>query len=287
MKNAQLWKRILNEGVEGSEKEAAVADLIVTAPIIVDKRPRESGFAWDDLPAVAIPFPRTWIEGHFLQDREDICLGGLVQDIGKELPAVFDSPEFRNVTGDRKVAILVLIGDSRFKPAKCGSMVLGLNDRGIIQTNRVLIATPNLVQIHRNQRRAMDWLDGVCHMFMDTLGLLSCQNVSLAPRDNDPQQVRRAIKRHGGNPDSYRYHVLVVRPAGAKSDAPAQEIGIMPRHVCRGHHQHYGPATAHGHRDGRDRGLLFGKYAGRFYVPQTYKGDKKNGIVEKDYEVPA
>lgn len=53
----------------------------------------------------------------------------------------------------------------------------------------------------------------------------------------------------------------------------------MPRHVCRGHFAEYGPEFS--------KGLLFGKYAGRFFIPPHLKGDKKNGIVEKDYAIPA
>lgn len=114
-------------------------------------------------------------------------------------------------------------------------------------------------------------------MFAQVMRLMSCKNVSLEPRQNDPKQVARAIKRHGGNADKYRYHVLVVRPPGAKSDAPAQEIGVMPRHVCRGHFAEYGPEF--------NKGLLFGRYAGRFYIPPHLKGKKENGIVEKDYAI--
>ena len=53
----------------------------------------------------------------------------------------------------------------------------------------------------------------------------------------------------------------------------------MPRHVCRGHFAEYGPQFG--------KGLLFGRYAGRFFIPPHLRGDEKNGIVEKDYAVAA
>jgi hypothetical protein len=114
---------------------------------------------------------------------------------------------------------------------------------------------------------------------IDLLVILGCKNVSLDPRDNDPKQVARAIKRHGDNAGKYRYHVLVVRPPGARSDSPAQEVGTMPRHVCRGHFSEYGPEFG--------KGLLFGKYAGRFYIPPHLKGKIENGEVAKDYAIAA
>ena len=48
----------------------------------------------------------------------------------------------------------------------------------------------------------------------------------------------------------------------------------MPRHVCRGHFAEYGPQFG--------KGLLFGKHAGRFFVPPHLKGKKEYGVVEKD-----
>jgi hypothetical protein len=126
---------------------------------------------------------------------------------------------------------------------------------------------------------AISQVDRICYIACETLELLACKNVGLSDRDNDPEQVKCAIKRHGGTPDSYRYHTLIVRPPGSKgSNSPGIDIGMMPRHVCRGHFAEYGPEF--------NKGLLFGKYAGRFFIPPCLKGDKKNGIVEKDYVIP-
>jgi hypothetical protein len=123
------------------------------------------------------------------------------------------------------------------------------------------------------------YVEGYVSTVLEDLTLLGCKNVSLSPRDNDPKQVRIATKRHGPSNTGYRYHVLTVRPPGAKSDSPGIDIGTMPRHVCRGHYQEYGPEFG--------KGLLFGRLSGRFFIPPYYKGKKENGIVEKDYEIAA
>ena len=99
---------------------------------------------------------------------------------------------------------------------------------------------------------------------LDGLLLMGCKNVALSAREAEKNDVRGAVKRFGGDPDSYRYHVLVVRPPGGSGDAPAQEIGAMPRHVCRGHFAEYGSQFG--------KELLFGKHAGRFFVPPHLKG---------------
>ena len=115
------------------------------------------------------------------------------------------------------------------------------------------------------------FLDGL----FSNLLLLGCKNVGLKEAPVAAEQSRRAAKRFGGDASTYRYHTLVVRSPGAKRDAPSQDIGVVPHHVCRGHFAEYGPEFG--------KGLLFGQYAGRFYVPPHIKGDKKNGVVEKDY----
>jgi hypothetical protein len=136
---------------------------------------------------------------------------------------------------------------------------------------------PDSIANVRGDAGVMDNLRGSMASMLDVLIMLGCKNVCIEPRDNDPKQVRRAVKRHGNNASGYRYHVLVVRPPGAGTNTKGEEIGTMPRHVCRGHFAEYGPEF--------NKGLLFGKYAGRFYVPPHLKGKKENGTVEKDYEL--
>ena len=61
------------------------------------------------------------------------------------------------------------------------------------------------------------------------------------------------------------------------------EALLEPKKTARGG---IDECTKSGCPDGRDRGLLFGKYAGRYLIPPCAKGDKKNGVVEKDYKIP-
>jgi hypothetical protein len=114
---------------------------------------------------------------------------------------------------------------------------------------------------------------------------LSCRNVVTLSKPYARPTRRRFAKILGGDHNSYKYHVLAVRPAGSKSSMPAQELGVMPAHVCRGHYAYYGAALISGNPTGQDKGLLFGKLAGRFYIPNHVRGDPKNGIVDKDYKI--
>ncbi len=118
------------------------------------------------------------------------------------------------------------------------------------------------------------------YQIFSLLTLLSCKNVAQAENKHEPKQERRAIKRFGEVVGGYRYHTLIVYPSSSmKHEGDPIDIDVMPFHLCRGHFSEYGPEFG--------KGLLFGKYSGRFYIPPHMKGSKKNGIVDKDYEMPS
>lgn len=58
------------------------------------------------------------------------------------------------------------------------------------------------------------------------------------------------------------------------SSGTSGESGTVRHHVCRGHFAVYKPEKP-----------LFGKFVGKVWISQHYKGSKKNGEVIKDYEI--
>ncbi len=96
-----------------------------------------------------------------------------------------------------------------------------------------------------------------------SLNFLNASNVSIAEPAR-PRPERRRIARTG-----VEVQTIVVRPPGkrrASSGAPrplaAGESVLSP---VRGHFSHYGPDYG--------KGLLFGKYAGKFYIPSHVRGE--------------
>lgn len=277
MKGALLWKRILNEGLGNVGMNRPDLDMlarkVLTAPIIVDSRFRDEAaeegtpWKWGIYKSLAVPFDHFWAEGSTLAGH---LWGTLVTVHRKGKLSCLDVATFA--------------ADQLYPPCFMGGIPLILDESGSLDTRlfdaeRIPVSAPTIVI---QKMEATDLVTEMCTFadnLCDLLLMLGCKNVALKPNNNDPKEVRRAIKRHGGTSDKYRYHTLVVRPAGARSDAPPQDIGIMPRHICRGHFAEYGPEFG--------KGLLFGRYAGRFYIPPHLKGDKKNGVVEKDYAIPA
>jgi hypothetical protein len=304
MRGALLWKRILNEGlyippdlIEPGKEDAypeSVIQRIITCPIIVDPTVQPLGdyeYVWSKYTSLAIPFQNFWVEG---QLGEIARWGSKVTSIRmtEDFPATY-----RQHAGEGGWLVQLLYCNAGpGRPPHCvGKILIFVTAAGdlVDAAKDQITFVPLLSQTIRGNAAVMpagypqltdDEVRNACasqaaQTVCDVLRLLACKNVTLQANEQEPKEARRAAKRHGGTPDSYRYHTLVVRPPGAKSDSPAQDIGIMPRHVCRGHFAEYGPEF--------NKGLLFGKYAGRFYVPPHLKGKKENGIVEKDYVIPA
>lgn len=283
MRGALLWKRILNEGIRFGDDEPititpeslapqspvfenaeTLGRAIITSPIIVAStciKDVPGYFSIRELPQCTIPFNKFWVEGGLADKTDSDRWGGLIEAEPHEC-------------GGWITSVQCTRSGQKIRPEWIGAMVFHIDAAGRIHTKDGFVAVPPSL---KHEPDVPACIHMVAYMACAVCTLLSCKNVSMTPHESDPEQVRRAVKRHGGTPDSYRYHTLVVRPPGARHDSPGQDIDIMPRHMCRGHFAEYGPEF--------NKGLLFGKYAGRFYVPPHMKGDKKHGVVEKDYIV--
>lgn len=283
MKNATLWKRVLHEGITVGTQDAdvnkSIAGSIILSTIIIDPRPlrtdRGDLKGLPDISGVAFPYEYLWIEGNtFGPHRTGTYIRAKRTSDGHEIGAIaiYGSPRDGVVFSGMLAARFDTLGNPVADSLRWTAQQASLDFAGV---DPVTASEVN------------DLSSWTIVAALDTLMTLGCKNVSIEARDGDERTARIARKRHGPNASGFRYHVLVVRPAGGSANAPGFEIGIMPQHMCRGHYQHYGPAAIHRHPDGQDRGLLFGRTAGKFFVPPVVKGDKKNGIVEKDYEVRA
>lgn len=264
----KLWKRILHEGVRRADARRRYAvddpgmfiDRIIAAPIIYDPRPAESRIAdWDRLCGAPMPFQAFWFETIAFQQDQPFAIGALVE-------RVHDS------NNEHVGVILSCIAEEKSGPTFYTIAYFDLSSNAVAGQSPSVDPTDN---INFDTTAA-----ATAYLVADTLVMLGCGNIGLSPRDSDPKVVRTATKRHGPSAHGYRYHVLTVRPPGAKAgDKREVEIsGQTPLHLCRGHFSEYGPEYG--------KGLLFGKYAGRFYIPPHIKGDPKNGIVDKDYRIP-
>jgi hypothetical protein len=127
-----------------------------------------------------------------------------------------------------------------------------------------------------DQRFAREAFDIELHTVLRTLNYLNCANVEAVEVELD-RPARRRLDRAGG----VRAREVQVFPAGSKRGGgrKGEPLDVMPFHGVRGHFARYGPLYG--------KGLLFGKHAGRFYIPQHMRGNRDNGEIIQTYKVHA
>lgn len=282
MKNAQLWKRIVTRGIEADDgcqmhDAASFVNRVMTVPIIHIGRicfETYQQHQWSDFVGMSLPFQEFWVERIMTIGGKDFPFGSFVS-------------AWRGIDGGIELELVMVNGNTSAHVT--GSLTCKLNaDGDLIREDQGFscsYATWLLKQ--HGQTKAEKCHCSELKFVLATMLLLSCSNIRLSTQEV-PERTKFTAKRHGGDPHpAFRYHTLRVTKKVSAGSESSREIGLMPEHVCRGHFKHYGPAASHRHPDGQDRGLLFGKHAGKFYDPPSVKGDEKNGIIEKDYEVRA
>lgn len=107
--------------------------------------------------------------------------------------------------------------------------------------------------------------------------LASCANVQIVDEDQQhpSRQARRAAERRG-EPPFVKFKTIRIEPKLRRASQPLTEHQKrdLPLHLVRGHFATY-----------TEQKPLFGKYAGRFWVPTHVRGSAEVGLIGKDYEV--
>lgn len=114
---------------------------------------------------------------------------------------------------------------------------------------------------------------------VNTIHVMNTSNIELVDQPPNPR-LSAISEREFGRPLT-TYKVLKVNTSHKQYQGVMQESGLQdfdPRrmHVVRGHHAEYGT---------NGRGLHFGKYERKIWIPAHVRGNEELGIVVKDYEV--
>lgn len=126
-------------------------------------------------------------------------------------------------------------------------------------------------------------------VFMMTMSLMQCTNIETVYVDQPAALGKKHRKRGKLRPgqELVRYQVLKVRQSAkqvARHGGPALSADLGAFHGVRAGFHHYGNCCPGVHAP---KGLLFGKYEGRVWVPSHMRGDPDHGVIEKTYEVEA
>lgn len=105
---------------------------------------------------------------------------------------------------------------------------------------------------------------------LQSISFMNCRNVDLVEPKRERHE-RKRIERLG-----LRVYNINVFPIGKTYRGQKSGPGLgTPLTSVRGHFAHYGPEYG--------RALLFGKYAGRFWIPQHARGSEEHGVSKHDY----
>ena len=119
-----------------------------------------------------------------------------------------------------------------------------------------------------------DWHRRVMNAVSFVAQIMRCKNIVKVKKEEtatvkDSSGVGRRQK--------YEYYVLELDPEGTRSESDGEGDGTGPKkrlHLCRGHWSEYTAEKP-----------LFGRYVGRFWIPDHKRGDLELGQVIKDYRL--
>jgi hypothetical protein len=101
---------------------------------------------------------------------------------------------------------------------------------------------------------------------------LVAKNITLVPHQFS-KKTRKHFKRT--KKGTQKYYTLGITTSMKRYESiPTGKEGNTPLHLCRGHLKHY-----------TEEKPLFGKYSGTFFIPAHVRGNKKNGVVIKNYKL--
>lgn len=110
---------------------------------------------------------------------------------------------------------------------------------------------------------------------LDVLNFMNCKNVDIVPARTTDRAQRRRLQRMGVSVSTINvFPVGKLRRGSGASPGGSEGTPFTP---VRGHYAHYGE------KYGRKK--LFGKYEGRFYIPQHARGSKEVGEVTQRFDL--
>lgn len=117
-------------------------------------------------------------------------------------------------------------------------------------------------------------LEGQLHAAISCLfALCNCKNVQQV-EIYPSRQMRRAAERDG-RPRPFTVKTLVIEQTHTQSELPSGTTNVvMPLHWTRGHFKTF-----------TEQRRLFGKHIGTYWWDPNLSGNKRRGVVVKDYEV--
>lgn len=111
--------------------------------------------------------------------------------------------------------------------------------------------------------------------FLFALSMMNTRNIEVVTVDAPPKVKKR--REQSGREPFTQYKILRISPTAVqlrKTDDQPESPRDLPRHLVRGHFKDY-----------RNGNGLFGRIKDLIWFPEQWRGNTKNGVVLKDYEL--
>lgn len=133
------------------------------------------------------------------------------------------------------------------------------------RSNSTLLSTYSDSEVSNQMTHAYAYLQAF-------LNILSCKNIKTELENPDEKiQQKRAAK---GKLPLVSFYTLKIQNIAHDEKSTSSGLWSNRVHFCRGHMKIYTADAP-----------LFGRHVGRFWFPPHVRGDKKKGVIIKDYEV--
>lgn len=231
---------------------------------------------YEDHPCVAPPWDRAMVA--YVNGHGNVIVMGLsaAETHGESLPpGVWDTAEPIDWSEVRWIMTVVVYLGGR-------SETLGpIQTTGPMHIWRVAVYADgrpaDINWVHLVPDCPMEQWDTAQLTLLGALNFLGCRNVDIAEPARPRAEARRVAR------TGVTVSEIVVFPAGRSTKRSGEQRGIPVGAArltkVRGHFAHYGPDYG--------KGLLFGKYAGRFWHPAHAYGDETLGESSHDYKLVA
>lgn len=254
----------------------------------------------EDFPSPVPPFETLWMEfrkaafdgsepgGRF--ERVGLLIGTLdAQALGPDhvrlgpfVERGFDLERLRWVV----VAMIFMQARRSSRPALVAQSEYGLDGDGAVMRGEggspMLFAgmTPDWREMSDRERFGRAAAIGRLALYpaMLAMSFSHCKNVRVVDGEPMPPKLARKYEQRHRRPP-YSFKVLEIDPMREvlRREGGSEAVGLKRAlHICRGHFATYS----------EDR-PMFGRLAGRFWVPAHVRGRASEGVVEKEYRVKA
>ncbi len=149
-------------------------------------------------------------------------------------------------------------------------MIFSMDDERKLNSDIEIVTLNQTFKFDLKVKIAMYAAYGGLVRFLD---ILSCKNI--ITEITSPHEKANKKRKKNGRLPLVSFYTLKIQSKISQSTSNSDGQTWSNRvHLCRGHMREYG----------EDR-PLFGKYAGKFWIPPHARGDKRNGVIYKQYEL--